>query len=203
MDHSQVSNPEDWVNQYGNSLFRFALGRVRDAGVAEDLVQETFVAALGARDRFAGRSAEKTWLVGILKHKVIDHFRKNRRESVVDEVEWLETVGENESVFDQHGHWKSNGTAPKEWPSDPSSLVEQKEFWQVLNQALSELPPRMAKAFLLREVDGFSTEEICEILHITQANLWVILHRSRKHLRNRLEGRLMEFGRQTLQPIVA
>lgn len=203
MDYLQVSNPEDWVNQYGNSLFRFALGRVRDSGIAEDLVQETFLAALRARERFLGTSTERTWLIGILKHKVMDHFRKISREAVVDEVEWLETVGEDESVFDQHGHWKSNGTAPKEWPSDPSSLVEQKEFWQVLNQALSELPPRMAMAFLLREVDGFSTEEICETLHITQANLWVILHRARKHLRNRLEGRLMTCSRQNLQPIVA
>ncbi len=158
------------------------------------------LSALEARDRFAGRSAEKSWLVGILKHKIIDHFRTKSRESLVDDVEWPEYVREDEEVFDKNGHWRSDLTAPKEWPSDPSHLLEQKEFWQVLNQALAELPPRMARTFILREVDGLTTEEICKLLNISSANLWVILHRARMHLRHSLESHLVECGREHLKP---
>jgi len=190
----QLSNPEDWVDQHGDDLFRFAVRRVRDSEVAQDLVQETFVAALEARDRFAGRSPEKSWLVGILKHKVSDHFRKASRESVLDEAP------EDERAFDRNGNWKSDLTAPKEWPKDPSRLVEQKEFWRALNRGLSELSPRMARVFRLREVDGLSTEEISRLLNISSANLFVILHRARMHLRHGLESHLVEGGREHLKP---
>lgn len=203
MNPIQLSNPEDWVNQYGDYLFRFAVRRVENQELAEDLVQETFLAALQARDRFVGTSTEKSWLVGILKHKLIDHYRKRSRESVSDDVGWLEAAGEGEGVFDQDGNWNLNHATPKESPSDPSNLLERKEFWQGLNQALSELPPRMAKAYWLREVDGFTTNEICEMLHITPANLWVILSRARMRLRNSLESRLIEFGRESMKPVVA
>ena len=120
-----------------------------------------------------------------------------------DDVEWLEYAREDEGAFDQNGHWKSDLTAPKEWPSDPSSLLEQKEFWEVLNQALSELPPRTARAFVLREVDGFRTEEICEILGITSGHLTVSLERARKRLRRRLESHMFEFGRESVTPLIA
>lgn len=195
-----LSDPESWVDQHGDDLFRFAVRRVRDSEVAQDLVQETFVAALEARDRFAGRSPEKSWLVGILKHKLSDHFRKTSRECVPDDAGQLEDAREDEGVFDQNGHWKSNLTAPKEWPSDPSRLVEQKEFWRALNRGLSELSPRMARVFRLREVDGLSTEEICRLLNISSANLFVILHRARMHLRHSLESHLVESGRGHLKP---
>ncbi len=105
MGHVQLSNPEDWVDQHGDYCFRFAVLRVHDSEVAQDLVQETFVAALEARDRFAGRSAERGWLVGILKHKLIDHFRRTSRECVLDDVGQLEDDREEEVFFDQIGQW--------------------------------------------------------------------------------------------------
>ena len=203
LNHIQLSNPENWVDQHGDHLFRFAVLRVRDSEVAQDLVQETFVAALEARDRFAGRSAEKSWLVGILKHKLIDHYRRTSRECVPDDVGQLEDARDDEGVFDQNGHWKSNLTAPKEWPSDPSSLLEQKEFWQALNRGLSALAPRTARAFVLREVEGLSTKEICEIFNITPGNLSVMLHRARKHLVHRLGSHGAEFGRESFKPLIA
>ena len=203
MGHVQLSNPEDWVDQHGDFLFRFAVLRVRGSEVAQDLVQETFVAALGARDRFAGRSAEKSWLVGILKHKLIDHFRRTTRECVLDDVGQLEDAREDEGVFDQNGHWKSNLTAPKEWPNDPSSLLEQKEFWEILNRGLSVLPPRMARAFALREIDGLSAEAICQILNVTSAHLYVILHRARRQLRHYLESHQVQVGRVRVEPLLA
>ena len=197
MGETQLAHAEDWVDQYGDYLFRFAVRRVSDPEVAQDLVQETFLAALAARDRFVGRSTEKTWLAGILKHKLIDHYRTTRRECVLDDASWVDRAPEDQGVFDQDGHWKSDLTAPKEWLNDPGSLLEQKEFWEVLNRGLSALPPRTARAFVLREVDGFSTEELCEMLKITAANLFVILHRARKHLRHYLESHAVEFGRES------
>lgn len=194
MSQIELSNPEEWVDRYGDALFRFALLRVRDQEVAQDLVQETFVAALGSRHRFAGRSAEKTWLLGILKHKIFDHFRQRGREDVADESRLIEEASEEEATFDRDGHWRSHLVGPRKWPGDPSVLLEQKEFWNLLKQALSELPPRMATAFVLREVDGLETKEICDVLHVSPANLWVMLHRARKHLRNRLEDRVPEVG---------
>ncbi len=203
LNHIQLSNPENWVDQHGDYLFRFAVVRVRDPEVAQDLVQETFVAGLEARDSFAGRSAEKSWLVGILKHKLIDHFRKTSPEPVLDDVGRLEDARDDEGVFAQYGHWKSNLTAPKEWPSDPSSLLEQKEFWQALNRGLSALAPPTARAFVLREVEGLSTKEICEILNLTPGNLSVMLHRARKHLVHRLGSHRAEFGRESFKPLIA
>ena len=86
-ENSHVPDPERWVDQYGDYLFRFALSRLPDSAVAEDLVQETFLAALHARENFKGRSSVTTWLTGILKHKIIDHFRKESREQPVEDVE--------------------------------------------------------------------------------------------------------------------
>lgn len=198
-----LSNPDEWVERYGDTLFRFALLRVRDPDVAQDLVQETLVAALGSRHRFAGRSAERSWLVGILKHKIFDHFRQRGKEALADDSRVIEEAGEDEATFDQDGHWKSHLLGPGRWPGDPSLLIEQKEFWRVLKQALSELPPRMATAFVLREVDGLETKEICDMLHVSPANLWVILHRARKQLRNKLEDRLSEVGLEADQSRIA
>jgi len=185
---NRLSDPQTWVDQHGNYLFRCAQLRVRDPKLAEDIVQETFLAALQARERFAGQSSERSWLVGILKHKVIDHFRKATREQPDQNADLM--ADEFEELFDESGHWKIETTGPKEW-SDPSGALDRKEFWEVLTRCLSELPPRMATAFSLREIDELATEEICAALNITAANLWVMLHRARTHLRRCLEVNYM------------
>lgn len=188
MSVNQLSDPESWVDQHGDFLYRYALLRLRDPAVAEDVVQETFLAALQARHNFAGQSSEKTWLVGILKHKIIDHFRKISRERPVhdielrpdDPVELFQTSGE------WIGHWDLE-RGPTEWAADPGHVLEQMEFWKVLERCLSELPARMASAFTLREMEDLSSEEICKALGISATNLWVMLHRARAHLRHCLE----------------
>lgn len=186
-EQAVAPDPENWVDEHGDYLFGYALLRVRDRELAEELVQETFLAALKARHNFAGQSSEKTWLVGILKHKIIDHFRRVSREhSVAD----FEANAREEDLFRQTGewvdHWKPE-SAPKEWANDPSRLLEQKEFWEIFKRCLAELPPRLAQAFTLREIDGISSEEICEILNISANNLWVMLHRARALLRRSME----------------
>ncbi|MBI3804413.1 MAG: sigma-70 family RNA polymerase sigma factor [Nitrospirae bacterium] len=189
------SDPEKWVDLHGNILYRFALLRLRDPKLAEDVVQETLLSALQARDRFLGESSERSWLIGILKHKIIDHFRKSSREMPIEDATQFEA--EMEGVFDEQGHWKRDETGPAEWAADPGVLFERKEFWVALDGCLSKLPARMAHVFSLREIDDISSAQICDTLKISTSNLWVLLHRARMQLRKCLEVHF--FGRNSVE----
>jgi RNA polymerase sigma-70 factor (ECF subfamily) len=195
MSEAQVKSPNHspdpgrWLDDHGNYLFKYAVFRLRDDVAAEDAVQETFLAALKAYEKFEGRGSERTWLVGILKHKIIDHFRRASREAPIGED--AEEAPEHREFFERRdewqGHW-NNDYAPTDWHATPAELIERSDFWKVFSDCLSPLPQRTASAFTLREVDGLTSEEICEMLSITVNNLWVMLHRARLHLRNCLEG---------------
>jgi RNA polymerase sigma-70 factor (ECF subfamily) len=187
MSQNQIQEPESWVDEHGDALFRYALFRIHDAQLAEDLVQETFLAALKARDSFEGRSSLRTWLFGILKHKIIDHIRKASRERPVEDVEIF--ASSTQESFDNRGGWNSR---PAEWTTDPGALFEQKEFWEMLQHCLSELPPRLNQAFTLRELDGLSSEEVRKILNVSATNGGVMLHRARLRLRSCLENTWFE-----------
>ena len=177
-----------WLEQHGDYLFKYAIFRLRDPTAAEDAVQETFLAALKAYGKFEGRGSERTWLVGILKHKITDHFRRSTREAPIGEGE---DDGPGHAEFftrtDEWEHHWNKDYAPTDWHATPAQLLEQGDFWRVFSDCLSPLPERTASAFALREVDGLTSEEICEALGITVNNLWVMLHRARLHLRNCLE----------------
>ncbi|HSL98694.1 MAG TPA: sigma-70 family RNA polymerase sigma factor [Candidatus Limnocylindria bacterium] len=190
MGYPERFDPSDWVDRYGDYLFRYALLRLRDRSVAEDLVQETFLAALKNRETFSGGSSEATWLVGILKHKIADHFRRQAREGTLPEGDPPNQPGE--TPFNATGHWI---TGPADWGGNPANLLRQKEFLEEFTKCLSGLSPAQANAFTLREMEGLSTGEICKVLNITETNLWVILHRARMHLRRCLETRWL--GKET------
>src|SRR5437667_8684636 len=182
-------DPGRWLDDHGDYLFKYAVFRLRDSTAAEDAVQETFLAALKAYTKFEGRGSERTWLVGILKHKVIDHFRRTQREAPIGEQ--ADDGPEHREFFERTDEWKGHWNAdyaPTDWHSTPAELLERFDFWQVFGDCLSPLPERTASAFTLREVDGLKSEEICELLSITVSNLWVMLHRARLHLRNCLEA---------------
>jgi len=178
---------EGWVDRYGESLYRFALARVKDPVAAEDLVQETFLAALRGHQKFQGRSSLKSWLVAILKHKIVDHFRKSVKEKVLENFDSLADQAAND--FDNRGKWKFR---PQHWAVNPAKLYEQKEFMDILYECLARLRGRLADIFMLREVDGLSTEEICNELNITATNSWVMLYRARAGLRRCLEDNWMD-----------
>ena len=184
----QSSAAGAWLDQHGDYLFKYAIFRLRDDTAAEDAVQETFLAALKAYDKFEGRGSERTWLVGILKHKIIDHFRRAGREAPLGEGG--EDAPEHREFFERTdewvGHWNADH-APSDWHATPAELIERSDFWKVFSDCLSPLPQRTASAFTLREVDGLTSEEICDALSISVSNLWVMLHRARLHLRNCLE----------------
>jgi RNA polymerase sigma-70 factor (ECF subfamily) len=177
-------NPAEWVDLHGDALFRFAILRVKDEHLAEDLVQETFLSALRAFDGFEGRSSLRTWLIGILKRKIIDHFRK----TVVEIPEADLTLWEKEDdreFFDKEGHWKR---PLRDWKESPERLVESGEFWETFQTCLSMLPESHRRAFTLRELDGYKNDEICKILSITPSNMWVMIHRARAKLRKCLDA---------------
>jgi RNA polymerase sigma-70 factor (ECF subfamily) len=181
-----TSDPGRWLDDYGDLLFGFAMARVRNHHVAEDLVQETLVAACKARDRFEGRSTERSWLVGILKNKLVDYFRKRGREQSFTDLDFLKD--EMRDRFDEDLHWLvEKGEGPTDWSAKASDAVEQKEFWEAFHLCAGKLPPRIAQAFLMREVDGVGSDEICSTLSLTKANFWVMLHRARMALRQCLE----------------
>ena len=177
-----ATDPSQWLDDHGDYLFRYALFRINDPSVAEELVQDTFIAALKGRETFSGRSSERTWLVGILKHKVIDHLRSVYRERGL--MEGLEQESATDPEFGRIGNWVEG---PRKWEINPEEVINQKQFWETLKKCLEDLPEDNARAYVMREVDGFSSEEICKVLNISANNLWVRLHRARTKLRRCLE----------------
>ena len=178
-----VSHAENWLDQHGDALYRYALFRVREPVVAEDLVQETLLAALKGFDKFQGRGAERTWLIGIMKHKIADHFRRTQRELAHPRSEWF---AEAEFFDASDGEWNS-AHAPADWQTSSAQAVERIGFWKAFNDCLAHMPARTASAFTLREADGLQSDAICRMLGISVNNLWVMLHRARMHLRDCLE----------------
>jgi RNA polymerase sigma-70 factor, ECF subfamily len=184
-----ISDPATWVDRHGDALFRFALLRVRNAERAEDLVQETFLAALHAREAFSGHSSERTWLIGILKRKAVDQMRRMSRESSEPDEDAVAPA--DAGFFTVRGKWRM---LPERWAGDPHRTLEEKEFWKAFGRCLTELPPRLADAFCLHEVEELDGREVCKVLDISPTNLWTQLHRARLALRRCLE--IHWFGRR-------
>lgn len=162
-------------------MLRFADLQLRNRAQAEDAVQEALAAALASRDRFASRASVRTWVLSILRNKIIDSFRQRTRraETVLDE----ESVGNEEvaAYFDDRGHW-SEETQPADW-GDPEQAFASKQFWAVFEACLYRLPEGPSRVFLMRELIGAETPEICTELGITANNCGVLLHRARLGLR--------------------
>lgn len=179
--HMQHLN--DWLNEHGDYLYRFALVRLRDTHQAEDAVQETLLAAI-KNNSFEGDSSARTWLTGILKHKIIDIQRKHLREQPVSDLIDLDTSDISmDDFFDRQGHWLDK---PQQWEM-PDNALEQKQFLGVLSKCLDRLPVRLSALFMMRDVQELDNENICKELDITPTNAWVMLYRARMALRKCLE----------------
>lgn len=166
-----------WLDEYGTVLYRFALRRVGTPEVAEDLVQETFVAALRSADRFEGRSQVGTWLTSILRNKITDHMRKLGRERKHAEHD---RAAQEPAIFN-NGKWLIGLRA---WNTDAMSSAETQEFWVMLETCLEKLPEKLKAAFRMRDVEQLEMNDICSALDITSTNLSVRLHRARLLLRD-------------------
>lgn len=180
---SAGGDPTLWVELHGDLLFRYAITRVRDRGTAEELVQETFLSALRAREQFTGRSAEQTWFVAILRRKIVDNYRKTRRDRTDSAA--VSSEADPSSEFDGRGVWTN---ALGAWPNKTVATdLGRDEFWRTFDDCLAKLPGGAADAFCLREIEELPCEEICKVLGITSSNLWTRLHRARTMLRRCLE----------------
>jgi RNA polymerase sigma-70 factor, ECF subfamily len=166
-------------------LVRFALKELRDPVAAEDAVQETLAAALATSASFVGRSGVRTWLIGILKHKILDEFRRRRRESSL--IASTSPFDESMDV-DPEEIEPADLTAATQADCDPEYAMARRRFWDAFAQHLDRMPARMARAFAMHAIDGRDATEVCGELGITPANLWVLLHRARKTLRASFAG---------------
>ena len=165
------------------ALLRIARMQLREQAWAEDVVSETLVAALEGAGSFAGRSQFKTWTVGILKNKILDHFRRSRREVSVDAQMDAQQIESLDELYDEHGH---KAAAPLDW-GDPEEAMSRVQFFEILQLCVDKLPRSQARLFMMREWLELETGEICKELAVTPTNCFVLLHRARMRLRECLE----------------
>ena len=174
-------DPNTWIDKYADYLFNYAITRVNNSDLAKDLVQETFFAGLKSAKNFEGKAAERTWLVAILKRKVIDYYRKINSKKGKAEVR-MNFYEES----DNEGSWIEE-RVPQTWGNDADKLIETTELKSALDQCIDNLPEKYAMVFRMKTIQEFETEEICKELNITASNLWVIIHRARTQLRKCME----------------
>jgi RNA polymerase sigma-70 factor (TIGR02943 family) len=182
--------PEKWIERHSDVLFSYTFARINKREVAEDLVQETFLSALKGSDSFLGNASEKTWLISILKRKIIDHYRKKSTQNELNifdkdaKDDFMNHFFDTEGV--QNGHW-ANNAGPDDWKKDLQPGVESDEFNSILKGCLGKLPEKWSSVFVLKNMEDLDAEEICKELGITPSNYWVLMHRAKLQLRECME----------------
>lgn len=166
-------DPNKWIDQYSDYLFNYTITRVSDREIAKDLVQDAFFAGLKSMKNFKGEASERTWLVSILKRKIIDHYRKINSKKGKAEVR----INYN-SEAESEGDWLEERVAD---PFDKTAEdnLENTELGLAIHNCIGKLPEKQAKVFKMKTLLGYETEAICNELNITASNLWVIIHRAR------------------------
>jgi len=176
-----ILNPDKWIDLYADYMYNYTFTRVNNQDVAKDLVQETFLAALKSMGNFKGKATERTWLIAILKRKIVDYYRKiNSLKGKAEVHVNFYKDGENK------GKWIEE-RAPSSW-SNVDKQIKNEELKNALDMCIDNLPEKHRTVFLLKTVQNFETEEVCNELNISPSNLWVIIHRARAQLRACLEG---------------
>ncbi len=179
---------EIFLKDIRKQMLKFAILQLNDSNVAEDAVQEALMGAMKNADAFEGKAALKTWIFAILKNKITDILRANQRtinfSSLLKDEESEEDLLE---LFNQKGNWQPD-ERPVTW-NHPEESLRQKQFWQVFEVCLDNLPNTQARMFMMREFMGFDAHEICQIVGVTTTNLHVTLYRARLRLRECLENR--------------
>lgn len=179
-----TTDPATWVDAHGDRLFRYALSRIRDERAAEDLIQDTLIVAFKSRDKFKGESSELTWMIGILRNKIFEHLRRQSREVPLDPSE--DGDEREDANFENGRHWKPEH-APRDWGNEPVHKAESAEFSAALRGCLDALTPNVARAFVLREMEGVGHRECAEAMGVPPGRLAVLLYRARMRLRRCLE----------------
>lgn len=175
-------DPEQWVDHYGDFLYRYAVVRLRNSSEAEEAVQETFLSAIAGLSQYTGRGSQRGWLIGILRRKIIDTMRRRGRHRKAS----LEALYDpSRLLFDDRGRWQSAALvfAP------PDTGLESQELWRLVRECLRQIAPAQADVFVLSVIDELSPEQICQELDISPSNMWVRLHRARLGLAKCLTGK--------------
>ncbi len=195
-DRQQPWMSDAAIEEIRREMIKFAQLQLRDAAMAEDVVQEALAAALANAKEFAGRSALKTWVFAILRNKIVDHIRQQSRTTNVSALAPEEESLDQsfETLFKSNEHWRRENR-PTNW-GDPEETLQQKHFWDVFDACLNHLPENTARVFMMREFLEFETAEVCRELRITVSNCNVILHRARNGLRRCLEKSWFAPGEQ-------
>ncbi|WP_346883007.1 sigma-70 family RNA polymerase sigma factor [uncultured Algibacter sp.] len=172
MSNHQI-NPDKWIDLYSDYLFNYTISRVSDREIAQDLVQDTFFAGLKSMKNFKGEASERTWLISILKRKIIDHYRKINSNKGKAEVR----ISYNDDS-ETEGDWLEERVAD---PFDKTAedTLQNNELGDAINACLNKLPEKQAEVFRMKTILNYETEVICNELNITASNLWVIIHRAR------------------------
>ncbi|MFQ5582298.1 MAG: sigma-70 family RNA polymerase sigma factor [Mariprofundaceae bacterium] len=177
-----TENPEDWLREHGDYLYRYAMARLRNEELASDMLQETLLAAWKGSKSFQGKSSVRTWLVGILKHKITDHIRKEiRNRKLSEEIE----VDPTSAFFDPHGKWLDSSQPAR---NNPEGQYREQQFHKQLLDCIHKLPTRQRDVFILREMEGEETETVCNSCEISTTHLHVLMHRARLALRGCLQN---------------
>lgn len=172
---------KEWVGAYTNVLYAWALRKTGDIHLAEDLVQDTFLAAAEGLQNFEGKSTPKTWLMAILKYKIASHYRRAiNRQTAHPGDDFMQ------QFFAADGHWKGNAK-PGSWQTQDVSLLSDAEFSATLNRCIQHLPEAMQACIQLKFLEEKKGEDICQELGVTPTNYWQLIHRAKLQLRKCLE----------------
>ena len=183
---------DEVVTQHHSALIRMAMGYVADREVAEEVVQDTWMAVIEGLDRFEGRSSLRTWIFGIMIHKAKDRGVREKRHMTFSSFEAVDEEGEetiDPSRFHQSGEWAGHWAFPPQpWDDQtPEKLLASQQAVTAMNKAIETLPQTLKDVLILRDVEGVDAKEACNILKITETNLYVRLHRARERVRQAVE----------------
>jgi len=179
MPNHQI-NPNRWIELYSDYLFNYTISRVNDREIAKDIIQDTFFAGLKSMKNFKGEASERTWLISILKRKIIDYYRKINSKKGQTEVRMTYNTEENE------GDWLEERVEDENY-LNAQDILENTELGDAIYDCMSKLPKRQATVFKMKTILNYETETICNELNITASNLWVIIHRARLALAECME----------------
>lgn len=174
-------DPNKWIDLYSDYLFNYTISRVNDRDLSKDLVQDTFFAGLKSMKNFKGEASERTWLISILKRKIIDHYRKINSKKGKAEVRMSYN-----SDTETEGDWLEERVADP-FDKNAESVIENEELGEAIYSCLGKLPTKQATIFKMKTIEGIDTETICNELNITASNLWVIIHRARTAMASCME----------------
>ncbi|MCM4160474.1 sigma-70 family RNA polymerase sigma factor [Antarcticibacterium flavum] len=177
---TNLIDPTKWVDKYSDYLFNYTIVRVNDRELANDLISETFLAGLKSMKNFKGEATERTWLISILKRKIIDHYRR------INSNKGKAEVRINYSDESNEGDWLEE-QAPDRFDMTAEDIMENEELGTAILDCMNTLNEKQAKIFKMKTIEGFDTEAICNEFNITPSNLWVIIHRARVSLAECLE----------------